>query len=448
MSKKFLEINREQSITIELNDCLGKNSLAGFITEIVEHLNTSKIENAYKGGGSAGYPPKMMLSLLFYSYAIGNFSSRNIERSTYELIPVLYITGGTHPDHDTINTFRSRFLGDLKDLFLEILEISNELGVLSLGNINIDGTKIHANASKHKAMSYEYACKLEKRLTEEVEKLFKMSELSENKANIQEIKKEIKYREEKLENIEEIKKKIEKSAKSRYDLELSEYEEKMRAREEKERALGRKLGGRKPTPPEPSPKKEDQVNFTDEDSRIMPISGGGFEQCYNAQAGVETYSLMITNNHVSQKPNDKQEIKPNLEELDILSERIGNPDGIAADNGFFSEENINIISSKGIKPYISLGRESHNKSLEELFEKLPEKPENASPLELMRYSLKTEEGKEIYAQRKSTIEPVFGIIKEVMGFRRFMLRGLKKVTGEWNLVCLVYNLKRLCKLLA
>jgi len=209
MSNKFQEINREEKIVIPGNMAgwLVENSLARFIVDIVEKLDTSKIEGAYKGGGSAPYHPKMMLSLLFYSYARGTFSSRKIEDSTYESIPVLYITGGLHPDHDSINTFRSRFLTELKELFVEILEIAHELGVFKLGKISIDGTKIHANASKHKAMSYEYAIKLEKQLTEEIEKLFEMAKSPENINESEEIIKEIKYRNEKLEKVVGVKKK-------------------------------------------------------------------------------------------------------------------------------------------------------------------------------------------------------------------------------------------------
>jgi len=221
----------------------------------------------------------------------------------------------------------------------------------------------------------------------------------------------------------------------------------MSARKEKEAKLGRKLGGKKPVAPNSSPKPEEQINFTDEESRIMPVSSGGFEQCYNAQAIVEIDSMLISGNYVSQKSNDKQEIEPGLEELEKLPEKVGKAEKAAIDNGYFSEDNVNKLSLRGIEPYISLGRQSHNQSIEERFEKPPEMPENPTPLELMKYRMKTEEGKKFYAKRKSTVEPVFGIIKEVIGFRRFMLRGLEKVTGEWNLVCAAYNLKRLCKLM-
>jgi len=212
MSNKFQEINRDEKIILPANmdGWLEEGSLPKFIVTIVNELNTTGIENAYKGGGSAPYPPKMMLSLLFYSYAIGNFSSRKIEKSSYELIPVLYITGGLHPDHDSINNFRKRFLPEIKKLFKDILEFAYEMEVFNLGNISIDGTKIKANASKHKSMSYEYACKLEKQLTSEVEKLFEMAELPDNSVKNIDIIKEIDFRDEKIKKIIELKKKSKK----------------------------------------------------------------------------------------------------------------------------------------------------------------------------------------------------------------------------------------------
>lgn len=273
MSNKFQEINREEKIILPPNmeGWLEENSLARFIVTIVDELDTSAMENAYKGGGSAPYAPKMMLSLLFYSYARGTFSSRKIEESTYELIPVLYITGGLHPDHDSINTFRSRFLPEIKEHFKDILEFAYEMEVYKIGNISIDGTKVLANASKHKAMSYEYACKLEKQLTEEIEKLFEMASSPETGVPNPEIIREIEIRDKKLKKVKVVKKKIEERAGERYEIEKSEYEAKMLSRQLKEEKSGKKIGGKKPEPPNPSPKPEEQINFTDEESRISTV---------------------------------------------------------------------------------------------------------------------------------------------------------------------------------
>ena len=300
---------------------LEANSLARFVVDIVEQLDTSVIEEAYKGGGSAPYAPKMMLALLFYCYAKGIFSSRQIEQATYELLPVLYITVGLHPDHDSINTFRQRFLEQLQPLFVQILVYAGSLGIFKLGDISIDGTKIQANASKHKAMSWEYANKLEVQLQAEVSALLHKSqtEAGENFRDI-DIPQELQRRQERLEKIAQVKVEIEARAQARYEREKAEYEEKLRARAVKEKTRRRKLGGKQPKAPKAGPKAKDQVtlarslapiggagslvNFTDEESRIMPTSGGGFEQAYNAQASVDMDTMLIVGNHVSQAIED------------------------------------------------------------------------------------------------------------------------------------------------
>jgi len=449
MSNKFREINRESELLLPANmeGWLGGDSLARFVVDVVESLDIQEIENAYKGGGSQAYPPKMMLALIFYCYATGIFSSRAIERATYEMIPVIYITAGTHPDHDSINTFRKRFLPELSTLFVQILEIAHGTGVLKLGEISIDGTKIKANASKHKAMSWKYACQLEKVLKAEIEELLKKAESAEKHKNI-DIPAELERRESRLEKIAEAKKEIEARAQIRYEQEKAEYEAKIAARQAKEKKTRKKIGGKKPQAPEPGPQAKDQVNFTDEESRIMPVSGGGFEQAYNSQASVDMDSLIIVGNHVSQQSNDKQEIEPTLVELDSLPETLGQVDKVAADSGYFSKANAEKLAKQEIEAYIPSGRQSHNQTLEERFQAEQEAPEAPTPVEAMKHRIKTDEGKKFYARRKSTVEPVFGIIKEVMGFRRFSLRGLEAVTGEWNLVCLAFNLKRLYALKA
>lgn len=447
MSRKFINIDRTKPIILpnNLEDWLGDNDLARFIVEVVEQLDTSAIENAYSGGGSAPYPPKMMLALLFYCYAKGIFSSRQIERATYELIPVLYIAGGLHPDHDSINNFRKRFLPEFGALFVMLLQIAHDMKVFKLGDIYIDGTKIKANASKHKAMSYEYACKLEQQLKEEVELLLKRAETenSQGRKDI-DIPAEILRRETRLEKIAEVKAEIERRAEERYAIEKAEHDAKMAARAAKETETGRKIGGKKPQEPEPGPRDKDQVNFTDEDSRIMPQSGGGFVQGYNAQAAVDGETMLIVAQHVSQKTNDKQEVEPALAELDKLPEELGKVERAGLDTGYFSSNNVEKLIDKKIEPFIATGRTSHNQSLEERLAAPPEAPENATPVESMQHRIKTDEGKKFYAKRKSTVEPVFGIIKEIMGFRHFMLRGIEAVKGEWTLVCLAFNLKRLC----
>lgn len=416
------------------------------MVEIIEQLDTSEIEQAYGGGGSAPYPPKMMLALLFYCYAKGIFSSRKIEEATRDLIPVVFIAGGTHPDHDTINTFRKNFLSHMSALFLMLLRIAHGMGILKLGAISMDGTKIKANASKHKAMSWAYVCKLEAQLRNEVEALIKRAE-SENGRAEQEINipAELQRREVRLAKIKDVKTELELRAAERYAQEQTEYNAKLKEREEKQQITGRKPGGKPPKAPEAGPRTKDQANFTDGDSRIMPTASG-FEQAYNAQASVDMPTMLILGQHVSQNTNDKQEVAPALEALSTLPDDLGCITKAAADSGYFSRDSTQQFEKAGIEPFMPNGRQHHNPTLEERFPKEHEAPKNPNAVEAMAHRMKTEIGRKFYALRKSTVEPVFGIIKEVMGFRRFMLRGLKTVQGEWTLVCIAYNLKRLCAL--
>jgi len=451
VSNRFIEIDRSQPITLpgNLEGWLDDNDLAHFIVEVVEALDTRAIEEAYHGGGSAPYPPKMLLALLFYCYAKGIFSSRKIERATYELIPVLYLTGGTHPDHDSINTFRKRFLRQLEPLFVQILQIAHGLGILKLGDVSIDGTKIEANASKHKAMSWAYAEKLEETLRAEVQTLLQRAETEGGPGSKDiDLPAELKRREDRLQQIAEVKAEIERRAQARYAQEQVDYAAKQAERAAKEQARGRKLGGKQPQEPTPGPRPKDQVNFTDEDSRIMPVSGGGFEQAYNAQATVDMATLLIVGAHVTQQANDKQEVEPALQEVGKLPDDLGQVERAALDNGYYSQDNIETLVDQGIEPFIAVGRQSHYEALEERLAPVPEAPQNPDAVGAMKHRLKTTEGKAFYAKRKTTVEPVFGIIKEVMGFRRFLLRGLDAVRGEWRLVCLAFNLKRLCALRA
>lgn len=451
MSKRFIEIDRSQPITLpgNLEGWLDGNDLAPVIVEVVEALDTRAIEAAYHGGGSAPYPPKMLLAVLFYCYAKGIFSSRKIERATYELIPVLYITGGTHPDHDSINTFRQRFLPQVEPLFVPLLRIAHDLGILKLGDVSIDGTKIQANASQHKAMSWAYAEKLEETLRAEVQTLLQRAEAEAGLGSKEiDLPAELKRREDRLQKIAEVKAEIERRAQARYAQEQADYAAKQAERAAKEQARGRKLGGKPPQEPTPGPRPTDQVNFTDEDSRIMPVSGGGFEQAYNAQATVAMATLLVVGAHVTPQANDKQEVEPALQEVAKLPDDLGQVERAALDNGYYSQDNVDTLVGHGIEPFIAVGRQRHGEALEERLAPIPEAPQNPDAVGAMTYRLKTTAGKAFYAKRKTTVEPVFGIIKEVMGFRRFLLRGLEAVKGEWRLVCLAFNLKRLCVLRA
>lgn len=276
MSNHFITLHREESITLPPNfeGWLSGKSLARFIVDIIEKIDTTEIESSYSGGGSKPYPPKMMFALIFYCYVNGIFSSRKIEAATRELIPVIFIANGHHPDHTSIATFRKRFIKQFKPIFVSILEVAVEMGILKLGDVSIDGTKIHANASKHKAMSWKYARKLKKQLEGEIALLLKKVEEAQSDDDNSDVDfpGEIQRREQLIEKIDSVTKKIEARRKLLHEQEQKEYEEKMRARAEKEKITGKKPGGRAPKPPSDKPKDTDQVNFTDEESRIMPTS--------------------------------------------------------------------------------------------------------------------------------------------------------------------------------
>ena len=451
MSSRFREIDRKAKYLFpeSVDEWLPEDHLARFVVEIVDSLDIAHIEHKYGGnGGAAAYRPRMLLTLLFYGYATGVFSSRRIEKATFDSVPFRYIAMNSHPDHDTIAHFRKRFLSDLSSLFSQILIIANEMGCLQLGTISLDGTKIHANASKHSAYSYEYANALEERLRQEIEELLKLAEQADNeplpdKLNIPE---ELLRRTERIAAIQKAKEEMERRAVERSAKELGEYNEKMEARRVKEEKTGKKPRGKEPKHPDgPTPKAQDQVNLTDEQSRIMPVSGGGFEQCYNAQAAVDVESKIIVISDVTQHTNDKEELCPALEALSVLPQGLPSPQKLLADCGYYSENNINACAQAAIEPYIPYRRERHYHNVPERLKEEANAVEipNGSPLERMKQRMQTQSGREIFAKRKCTIEPVFGVIKAVMGFRQFLFRGLTSVRQEWQLVCLAWNLKRL-----
>lgn len=447
MEPRFKDTDRHSLFLMppSLDDWVPEDHLARFVVDIVSRLDIFPIRNSYAGRGSDAYPPSMMAALLFYAYATGVFSSRKIEQATYDSVAFRYVAVNTHPDHDTIATFRRRFLKELKALFTQILLVAHEMGVMKLGSVSLDGTKIKANASKHHALSWEYACKLEKQLKGEIEELLRKAHRAD-KEDLPEgmnIPEELARRESRLDAIAAAKAEIERRAAQRFAKEQEEHQAKVAAREAKEKATGKKPRGRTPTPPEPGPKSKDQVNLTDSDSRIMPSSSGGFDQAYNVQAAVDVDSMLIVENHITQQSNDKLELVPAVENLSSLPGSLGAVDSLLADAGYFSQNNVERCEGKNIVPYIAAERQEHNTALEDRFSEPDLLVAPADPVTKMKHRLKTMAGKAIYAKRKCTVEPVFGIIKAVMGFRQFLLRGLKLVAGEWDLVCIAYNIKRL-----
>lgn len=444
---KYLPYDRTQSYLLppSLDDWLPSDHLARFIVDIVEELDISNIDKHYGiKGGKKAYDPKILLALLFYGYATGVFSSRKIERATYDSVAFRFIGANNHPDHDTIAYFRQRFLQELETLFVQILLIAKESGLLKVGTVSLDGTKIKANASKHKALSYLHAQQLEKQLEDEVKILMqKAKEIDNSESNDgMNIPDEIARREDRLQVIKKAKATIEQRAKEKYKKELQEYERKITHRQTKEKLTGKKPKGKTPQPPvSEKPNDKDQVNLTDEQSRIMPMSGGGFIQSYNAQASVENDSRLIIHNHVTQNVNDKLEIEPSLVIYNETPQL--KPKAISADAGYFSQDNLELCESNNIIPYISFGKEQHNQPIQDRFKEPDILPDDPTIVEKNKYRLQTKQGKQIYAKRKSTVEPVFGIIKQIQGFRQFFLRGFQKAKGEWNLMCIGYNLKRM-----
>lgn len=432
-----------------VDEWLPERHLARFVVEVIDKLDLSSMTRAYRGSGSASYHPAMLLGLLVYGYATGVFSSRKIERATHDSVAFRFIAANSHPDHDTLATFRRRFLKDIERLFVEMLMLAREMGLLKLGTVALDGTKIHANASRHSALSYEHAGKLEAQLKQEVAELLALAE-AEDRSDVPDglsIPEELAIREARLARIGEAKAKIEARAKERFEREQAEYEAKLAAREEKAKGGGRKPGGKPPAPPVAGPGPADQVNLTDEESRIMKVSGGGFEQCYNAQAVVAADSLLVVAQDVVQETNDKRQVAPMLKKLGALPGCVGKPDTLLADNGYFSEANVDCCEEARIAPLISLGREKHHPGWKKRFEEAGPAPENPTPLQAMAHRLATKDGKRVYALRKQIPEPVFGIIKSVMGFRQFSLRGLQKTRGEWSLVTLAWNVRRMFALM-
>lgn len=449
MSRTFKTVDYQATldVTVRLGDLLPPEHLAQFVVDAVAELDLAALYARYGARGGQPYPPELLLGLLFYGYATGVFSSRKIERATYDSVAFRFIAGNLHPDHDTVAAFRKTFLPQLKGLFVQILLLARLAGVLQLGKISLDGTKLHADAAKSQAISYKRLLELEHRLQVEVEELFALAERSEG-VELPEglvVSNEIARREGRLARLAEAKAVLEQRARARDAQDQAVYDAKVREREEQAQQRGRKPRGPAPQPPTPGPRDQDQYNFTDPESRIMKNSTNkGFDQDYNAQIAVDQDSYFIVGLSLSNHPNDQGEAQPTLASI---PPELGTPWAAALDNGYFSAANIAAFQSWGTEPYIATGRDPHHRSWQEWFAEQPAPPPaDASPRQKMAYQLKTDLGKAIYAARKYTVEPVIGIIKEVLGFRQFSLRGLQAVAGEWCLVCLAFNLKRLHRL--
>ena len=428
-----------------VDDWRPKDHLARFVVEIVDQLDLCEITRQYRGSGSAAYHPTVMLGLLIYGYATGVYSSRRIQAATYESVAFRYIAANTQPDHDSLCTFRKRFLNEIEALFVQVLCIARQMKLLKLGAIALDGTKIHANASRHSALSYGHAQKIEAQLETEVKQLLARAEAADQEPLPEglSIPAELSRREERLAAIRQAKEQIEVRAAERDAQEKADFEAKIKAREDMTTRTGKKPGGKPPAPPRSGVRPTDQINVTDADSRIMPATGKGFEQNYNAQAAVDTESMLIVATGMAQVATDRQQVEPMLKAIAGLPEALGRVEQLLTDNGYFSAANVEHCVTAKIEPLLAAGRDGHHPHWADRFTEPPPLAEPASAVDRMKHRLKTIQGRKLYGLRKQTVEPVFGIIKSVMRFRQFLLRGLVSVRGEWNLVTMAWNIKRM-----
>ncbi len=423
----------------DMRQWLPQDDLAYFIIDIVNQLDLREILSRYDNskGGQPAYHPRMMVALLLYGYCVGVPSSRKIEQATYHSVPFRVLTADHHPDHDTIAQFRKRHLKALSKLFVQVLKLCQRAGLVKLGHVALDGTKVRANASRHKAMSYGRMVKKEKELKEEVTRLLKEAQTCDAREDAlygkgkkgDELPPELRFKESRLKKIQEAMKALEEEARQ-------EAEQKSKEQQSKENRRGRP-----PKAPSDKPPSKRQRNFTDPESRIMKDSSTtSFEQCYNCQAAVDENAQVIVAAHVTQEPNDKEQLEPMLEEI------VENTDGkkpkvLTADAGYFSEDNCTILAQSKIDGYVATCKSKHS-------EKRPAAPrgripQDATIKERMARKLRTLKGRMTYSKRKQIVEPVFGQTKEIRGFRRFSLRGLDNVSAEWDFICLTHNLLKL-----
>lgn len=437
-------------------DSLPEDDLVFFLLDLIPQLDLSAIYGFYSTD-LRGQPPfsvELMTTLLVYAYSVGVFSSRKIAAACERNLAFLAIVGNDSPDFRTISDFRKHHQAAMKPLFLEVLRVAGELGLVKLGNLSTDGTKLEANASRHKAMSYGYMLKDLERLQGEIDKLLENAERvdAEQDAALgsrrgDELPAELQRREERIAKIQAAKARLEAEAQARAAAEQRERDAATAQRE----AEGKTRRGKEPAPVDPTPEDKTQANFTDPDAKIMKRSNKGFDYCYNAQATVDAEHQIIVAAEVTAAANDKQQAVPlaqatveNLAVAGIALPRDAQdqpqPIPNTADSGYFSEANVQEVTALGLDPYYATGRQKHHAPEAELNASATS---DESPKEAMTRKLRTELGRKLYAARKHIVEPVFGQIKRVRGFRKFLLRGLELVSAEWHLICLTHNLLKI-----
>jgi transposase len=445
MVENFVSFDRDTLFLMppSVQDWLPEKHLARFVVDVVSNLDVRPLRDSYSGRGSAAYHPEMLVALLFYAYATGVRASRKIEAATYDSVAFRYIAANAHPDRDTIAAFRRRFFPHLEGLFNQILMFAKELGCLEVGRVSLDGTKIKASASKHRALSLKGAEKLEVQLKREVRRMLELAEqadAADEQSGDADIPNEIARREDRLKAIAEAKERIKARETERQAQEQAEHQEMLADHKRLQESTGHTI--RRPELRKKDVREQAQINLTDPESRIMP-SSEGFVQAYNGQAAVDTASMLIVSAALSQRPTDRRLLKPMLRKLAALP--TGKPQELVADAGYYSEINVELCIESAILPYIIPKRDRHHWGLRRFHVPKAPKPE-ASGVTQMLYRLRTKEGRAIYALRKSTVEPVFGNLKRALNFRQFLLRGHEKAGGEFLLACTAWNIKRLHKL--
>jgi len=452
--KTFKPCNREQMYLLppSLRDWLPPDHLAYFLLDVVAQLDLSEIYASYGGDGRGQppYEPAMMTALLLYAYCRGVPSSRRIERATSEDVAFRVIAANQRPDHDSISEFRKRHLQALARLFVQVLDLCREAKLIKLGHVALDGTKVRANASKHKAMSYGRMKEKRDELELKVKELLDLAERVDAEEDARygkgvrgdELPEELRHQESRLRKIQEAMAALEEKARAEAEAAAEAARQKIAEREQKVAESGEQPRGRAPEVPDPAkakPADKAQRNFTDPDSRIMKNGATkSFEQCYNAQAAVDEECQVIVAAQVTQAANDKEQLEPMVEAM--VANTGESPDALTADAGYYSETNVQALDAKGIDGYIAVGRIKHG----EAPAPVADPPSADLPVkDQMRRKLLTERGRTVYAKRKAVVEPVFGQIKQARGLRQFLLRGLENVQAEWELWCLTHNLLKL-----
>jgi transposase len=444
---KFVECERDQAFLLppDLRDWIPEDDLAHFVIEAVDRVEMSAFKVNHRGTGSAQYHPRMMLALLIYCYANGIFSSRRIERATYRDIGVRFVAANVHPDHDTIATFRRENFAAVSESFLRVLLLAKELKLVKVGVVSVDGTKIDANASKHRSVRYDRAGELVDQLNLEIADLMGRAEAADGSGeeDPQALPKEIARRQALRDRLDAARCRLEAQAKARAEAERDDYEAKVAARAKRR---GR-AKGKHPKPPDETPRADEQSNLSDPDSRLMRRSKRHeYRQAYNAQAVVDAGgSQLILGARVSNCASDRNELVANIAAIPTA---LGRPGTALADNGYANGEEVAALAESGIEAMVATGARGRRRAhdFRPAKAQAAAKAPKADWLKAMAAKLESEDGRALYKLRQQTVEPVFGIIKAVLGFTSFSLRGLDKVAGEWHLVALAYNCKRLHKL--